>query len=87
MGMVTVCAIWAESDGVAVDRTCVESDGVAVDKTCVESDGVTVDRTCAESDGVTVDMGPLLLMGGGRGLVTLAGLMDAVESEGRSGSV
>ena len=95
--MVTVRATWA--DDVTVDGTCVETEGDTVDGarvetngdtvdgTCAETDGVTVDGVCVESDSVTVDTGPLLLTGGGRGFVTLAGLKDAVESEGRSGSV
>ena len=96
---VTVDGACAETDGVTVDATCAETDGVTVDGTCAETDGVTVDTTCAETDGVTVDVvrvetdgvtestGPLLLIGGGRGFVTLVGLMDVVDSEGRSGSV
>ena len=76
MGIVTVGVTWAESDGVTVDMTGVESDNDTVDR--VEAVG---------RDGITTDAGPLLLMGGGRGFVTLAGLMDAVERDGRSGSV
>lgn len=96
-GAVIDRAVWAES--VTVDGTCAETDGVTIDRVRVETDGVTVDGTCAETDGVTVDVacvenddvtdctGPLLLMGGGRGFVMLVGLMDVVDSEGRSGSV
>lgn len=94
--MVTVCATWAdgitvdgtfaEADGVTVDRARVETDGVTVDGTCAVTDGVTVDGTCVENDSVAVDAAPLLI-GGGRGFVTLASRRDAVESEGRSGSV
>ena len=85
IGKVTVCAMGAES--VTVDGTCAMTDGVTIDGACVETDGVMVEGTCAEDDSVTVDAAPLLVIGGGRGFVTLAGLRDAVESEGRSGSV
>lgn len=94
--MVTACATWAdgitvdgtfaETNGVTVDGTCAVTDVVTVDRARVETDGVTVDGTCAENDSVAVDAAPLLI-GGGRGFVMLAGLRDAVESEGRSGSV
>ena len=84
---VTVDGACAETDGVTVDATCAETDGVTVDATCAETDGVTVDVVRVETDGVTESTGPPLLIGGGRGFVTLVGLMDVVDSEGRSGSV
>ena len=84
-GVVIDRPMWAES--VTVDGTCAETDGVTVDDTCAETDGVAVDVVRVENDGVTDSTGPLVLRGGGRGFVTLVGLMDVVESEGRSGSV
>lgn len=84
-GVVIDRPTWAES--VTVDGACAETDGVTVDGTCAETDGVTVDVVRVETDGVTDSTGPPLLIGGGRGFVTLVGLMDVVDSEGRSGSV
>ena len=84
-GVVIDRPMWAES--VTVDGACAETDGVTVDDTCAETDGVTVDVVCVENDDVTDSTGPPLLIGGGRGFVTLVGLMDVVDSEGRSGSV
>lgn len=64
-----------------------ESDGVTVDMTFVDVDSVPAEGVWTETGRATADSGSLLLMGGGRGFVALAGLMEAVEREGRSGSV